>query len=619
MFPHNLEVALSAGRADEAEAACRKALADDPARAEAHDLLGTLLRNRGQVIAAVASHRAAISLRPGVSQFHNNLGVALSGIGLLDEAAGAFRRALELAPDDPQVHGNLGTMLTYLGRLDEAQGVLTRAVALQPESSQARCNLGNVYQAAERFDQAIASYTSAIALDPGNGEAWCNLGVAQRSAGDLRQAIHAYDRAIELMPGSADAHMNRGVALDALGRRSEAIAAYRRAIGINPNLAKAHYNLANALFADANIEPAIDAYQRAIERRPDFVAAYSNLGNALMRLNRRDEAMAAYDRAIELDPASAEPHWNRALALLLEGDFQRGWPEHEWRNRLTPPSSELFPQPQWHGEALAGRTILLHAEHGLGDTLQFARYVPMVAARGGRVILRCRPELRELLKCVAGVDRLMVEGEVLPKFDVHCPLMSLPLAFGTQLESIPRKIPYLAADPARVERLQTRLAALSPAYHVGLVWAGSREHQYDRQRSIPLATLAPLSRVAGVRYFSLQKGVAAEQARHAPAGMDLIDQPELLKDYADTAALISQLDLVITVDTSVAHVAGALGKPVWVLVAFAPDWRWLLDREDSPWYPTMRLFRQKVRGEWGPVIEEVGRMLSEHTKADSGI
>jgi Flp pilus assembly protein TadD len=492
---------------------------------------------------------------------------------------------------------------------DQAVEVLRRAVTLQPESFQLRYNLGNVLLAMGEIDESIASYKAAVGLQPSCGEAWCNLGVALRSVGDFSQAIVAYNRAIELMPGLADVYMNRGVALDALGRRDEAIADYRRAVEINPSHAKAHYNLANGLSGSDELEASIAEYERAIQLRPDFVEAHSNLGNALMRAGRRDGAMSAYNRAIELDPSSADPRWNRSLALLLQGDYERGWEEYEWRNRLVPPSSELFPQPRWGGENLNGRTILLHAEHGLGDTVQFVRYVSLLAERGGRVILRCQRELRELLKNLC-VDQLIVEGETIPSFDVHCPLMSLPHAFGTRLNSIPNSVPYLTPDPSRVEQWQRRLT-LSPGFRVGVVWAGRPQHQYDGDRSIRLLALAPLARVAGVKFFSLQKGEAAEQTRKLPPGMDLLDHTALLVDYADTAAMISQLDLVISVDTSVAHVAAAMGKPVWLLLAFAPDWRWLLDRDDSPWYPTMRLFRQSVRGDWTSVIERVTQSLSQ--------
>jgi Flp pilus assembly protein TadD len=487
-----------------------------------------------------------------------------------------FRQALRLSPDDAEVHGNLGVVLLKLNRHEEAVAVYSAAVRLQPDSAQA----------------------------------WCNLGVALRSTGQPRLAIDAYNRAIALLPESAEAHMNLGVALDAAGERENAIAAYRRAIAIDPNLANAHYNLANALADNDDPQAAVDAYRQAILLRENFVAAHSNLGKTLMRLGQIDAAMESYNRAIELDPQSAHPHWNRALALLLQGKLQQGWAEYEWRNRQAAAGSQLTHELQWNGEPLNGRTIFLHAEEGLGDAVQMVRYVPLVSARGGRVVLQCHRELIELFTALPGVDRLIAHGEPIPDWDLHCPLMGLPRAFGTALDSIPANVPYLGADPARVEQWQARPAPFA-GRRIGLVWAGAPEHQYDRHRSVGLSVLAPIFDVPGVQYVSLQKGAAAEQTKALPPGCELIDHAEQLIDYADTAALISQLDLVIAVDTSVAHVAAAMGKPVWMLLAYAPDWRWLLDRSDSPWYPTMRLFRQQTRGDWKPVVQ----MLADELRA----
>jgi tetratricopeptide (TPR) repeat protein len=473
-------------------------------------------------------------------------------------------------------------------------------------------NLGVVLLKLNRHEEAVAVCSKSARLQPASAQAWGNLGIALRATGQPQQAIEAYKRATALEPLSAETHMNLGVALDAVGQRYNAIAAYRRAIAIDPNLANAHYNLANALADSDDPEAAADGYRRAIQLRDHFVAAHSNLGKALTRLGRIDEAMGCYNRAIELDPQSAQPRWNRGLAQLLQGNFEQGWDGYEWRNRQLPRDSPLTPQLQWNGESLKGRTILLHTEQGLGDAVQMVRYVPRVSARGRRVILQCHHELIEIFKTLTGVHALLAHGDPPPAWDVHCPLMSLPRAFGTRLDSIPADIPYLVPDPSRVENWQERLGA-PRGQRIGLAWAGAPEHQYDRQRSINLSFFAPLFDLPSVQFFSLQKGAAAKQMESLATGNRPIDYTTMLVNYAETAALISQMDLVISVDTSVAHVAGAMGKPVWMLLAYAPDWRWLLQRSDSPWYPTMRLFRQPIRGDWASVITRVANELKKLT------
>ena len=301
----------------------------------------------------------------------------------------------------------------------------------------------------------------------------------------------------------------------------------------------------------------------------------------------------------------------------MQGDFPEGWMEYEWRWKCKdfPSQRQSFGQPQWGGDSLQGRTLLLHAEQGLGDAVQFIRYLPLAAQRGGRIILGCRPELQRLLQTAAPDLQVLAGGQFLPPFDVHCPLLGLPRLFATDLTNIPRNVPYLHADSADAAIWRDRLADPSSSLKVGLVWAGSPANKNDRNRSLKLASLAPLANVPGVRFLSLQKGAAATEAKTPPEAMELIDVADELKDFADTAALIAVLDLVIAVDTAVVHLAGAMGKPVWVLLPFVPDWRWMLERTDSPWYPTMRLFRQTQLAEWEPVIAEVRARLHEFVQS----
>jgi hypothetical protein len=405
-----------------------------------------------------------------------------------------------------------------------------------------------------------------------------------------------------------EAHNHLGHALKEAHRLDEAIAACRRAIQLKPDYAEAYNNLGAALGELGRIDEAMAACNRALQLQPDYAEAHSNLGIAHADKGQFDEAIAAYNRAMQLQPDFVGVHWNISLVWLLLGDFQQGWPEFEWRwkskwLRLQ----RAFTQPRWDGSPLGGKTILLHSEQGLGDTIQFARYAPLVAQRGGHVILSSPPALARLLESLTGLGQIIAEGNALPRFDVHCPLLSLPLVMGTDcLAAIPGDVPYLRPPTDGQAAWKKRLSADDANLKIGLAWAG-RPHPLGR--SIPLAALAPLASIPGVSFHSLQTGPAAQQAHEPPAKMKLIDYSSDLHDLADTASLIANLDLVITIDTAVAHLAGAMGKPVWTMLKFVPDWRWLLNRSDSPWYPTMRLFRQQRLGNWTDVIAAVAERL----------
>jgi tetratricopeptide (TPR) repeat protein len=361
------------------------------------------------------------------------------------------------------------------------------------------------------------------------------------------------------------------------------------------------------------LEESLAVFEQAIALRPSYADVHYNRGNVLAELRRYDEAIAAYRQCLQLAPQHAEAHANLAGPLLLTGDFAQGWREYEWRWRVrdftSPPRN--FAQPRWDGSELAGRRILIHAEQGIGDMFQFLRYLPLVAARGGRVILECRPETKRLAAANADGWEVLASGETLPAFDVHCPLLSLPLAFGTRLETIPAKVPYMRVDPALAEKWRQRLAGVSRRRKVGLAWAGNPVFKFDHLRSPrELAVLAPLGAAADVEFVSLQKGKAASQAAAPPPGMRILDWTNELNDFAETAALIAGLDVVVSSDTALAHLAGAMGKQVYVMLPAAPDWRWLLTGDSSPWYPTARLFRQSAAGRWDDVAAGIAAALA---------
>jgi tetratricopeptide (TPR) repeat protein len=635
-----------AGRWAEAEGIYRQILGRIPDKAIVMHHLGILLaQQQPRREEAVRLLTRVVQLQPNNAEAHNDLGNALRDQGRLNEAAAALSRAVALKPELALAHANLGNVLRDLGRVDEAVDAYHRAIRIKPDYAAAYSNLGNTLYDKGRLEDAVGAFRRAIELDPGFAPAHSNLGVALQSLGRSEQAAAVFRRAIELAPDYAEAHSNLGRSLESLGRADAAIAAHERAVQLKPDFAPFLCNLGNALQNNKQVERAISVLRRAIELQPQFAEAYNNLGNALIDRGNADEGIESYRQAlrlkpdyadalsnlasalidhlkleepegllrqaIEVDPQCADAHWNLAIFLLLHGDFGRGLPEYEWRWKVrgVMRGSPKIPQPPWDGRELDGQTILLHTEQGIGDAIQFIRYTSMVAARGGRIILRCPIELRRLFAPIPGIQRIIDLNDPLPEFDVHCPLMSLPLAFKTDLDSIPAPIPYLRADSTLVEAWKNKLASHGDVRKIGLAWSGAAIHVNDRNRSTNPSSFAPLAEVEHAAYFSLQKGEAAKYP--VPAGLAISDFTTELNDFADTAALVENLDLVITVDTSVAHLAGAMGKPVWVLLPWNPDWRWMYERTDSPWYPTMRLFRQRKANDWAAVVGEVVRELGK--------
>ena len=576
--------AFGAGELVEAEQLCEQIVAATPDFFDAVYLLAVVQSKLGKKTAALASFACALSLQPGNAMAHFNRANTLDDLKRYDEALASYERAVHLRPDFAAAYFNRGNVLQALSRYDEAVASYDRALALSPKFALAHSNRGNALQALNRYDEALA----------------------------------CYDRALELQPDLADTLSNRGGALHRLKRYGEALASYDRALAFQPDHAATHFNRGNALLELKRFGEALASFDRALASRPDFAEAHLNRGNALQALNRYDEALASYERATEASPKYADAHYNQALCRLLLGDFDRGWEKYEWRWQVAQlqSSKRSFTQPLWLGQnEIAGKTILLYAEQGFGDTIQFCRYVPLVAARGARVILEVQEQLKELMSGLAGATHVISRGEPLPHFDVQCPLLSLPLAFRTRLETIPPPISNLQISSQAVMDWETRLGPRRRP-RIGLAWSGRPSHVNDHNRSIRLSTLLSLLDIEAT-FVSVQKDVRPEDAALLQERSGLLHFGNEIRDFSDTAALISNLDLVISVDTSVVHLAGTLAKPFWVMLPFTPDWRWLLDREDSPWYPTARLFRQDDTHAWDGVIARVRAALRDFIQRSS--
>ena len=468
-------------------------------------------------------------------------------------------------------------------------------------------------QQAGRFEEAERYFYRALALAPESAEIQLQLGNLFRAQGRQEAALQCCLEAVRLAPGFAQARNNLGNAYRELGKAGEALAEFRQAVALDPGLPEAQFNLGVALQKRGEAGEAMQCYRNALLGRPDFAFARLNLGLLLEEREDVDGAIACYAGAVAADPGLVEAHVNLGMQLLLAGRFAEGWREYEWRLRYPEYSGAdvATRAPRWDGAALSGRTILLDAEQGFGDAIQFLRYAPMVAERGGQVLLRCAAELGDLFARTAGVTSVHPRGGALPPFNVVCPLPSLPLVFGTTLDAVPAPVPYVRADAGKLARWKDRFSNAADKFKVGLVWASQSQHRTAGEKSVALAALAPLAGVSGVRFYSLQKGEAARQVERPPGGMQIEDLDRDLRDFSDTAAVLANLDLVISVDTAVAHLAGAMARPAWTLLKFAPDWRWLLGRGDCPWYPTMRLFRQQAPGAWDVVIEEVAQSLQQ--------
>jgi tetratricopeptide (TPR) repeat protein len=525
--------------------------------------------------------------------------------GDLAGAEPLYRRQLQARPRDVQALTMFGVLMAQKGNSAEALRLLHRATGLAPDDVLAWRMRAQVLAGMDRHGEALVCLEKLVGLLPQDGDAWINRGSALAALGRHAEALACFDQALVLAPSSVTALGNRGMALLELCQPEAALDAFERALAGDPKDANAQNGLGLALQALHRHEDALERFDRALMLRPAYADALNNRGVSLQALGRTEAALGSYDQAIALHPGDAWFHWNAGLCRLLVGDYERGWPDYEWRLRTGAIAVPEFGRPLWQGERIGGRTLLLHTEQGLGDIIQFCRYAPLIQD-AGRVILQAPAVLVDLLRTLPAPVEVVSAGTRPPRFDLHCPLLSLPARFRSTLADLPRTVPYLTAPFDAVAHWLSRLGP--DGRKIGICWQGNPAVRIDAERSVPLARFAPLAGVPGVRLISLQKGHGLEQLSDLP-GVETVG-PDGPATFVDTAAIMQCLDLVITSDTAVAHLAGALARPVWLATSFVPDWRWGLGTESCAWYPTMRLFRQPRRGDWNAVFAALAAALA---------
>ncbi len=617
---------IGLGKLDDATACLAQAVRLMPAHADAFHQLAVVQAQEGKLDEAIASLEAAQRLKPNSVEISRNLrivragrenrrGRQLSEQGHLNEALACHRRASVLLPDDADSYRGLAFVLASQNQLDEAMAGYRRALELNPNDAEVTYSLGVLSMRLKKPDEAAAWYRQALALNPDFAEAHNNLGAILEEQNQWAEALACHREALRIKPDYAEAHNNLGVVLMRQDKLHEAAACYRQALALKPDYTDALGNLALTLLMLHDLDESLVCYRRALTLRPENAVAHFNMAFALVEQHKFDDALAEYERAMELQADYAEAHFNHSLTLLLTGRFAEAWAEYEWRFRRPGQEEPTLPQPRWTGDSLAGRTILLRSEQGLGDAMQFVRYAELVKRQGGRVIVECEASLARLLASCPAVSGVLVKGQPAPRFDVHIPQLSLPGIFGTSLDSIPAQVPYLFPGAELLaqwkEELDAEAASHPRPLKIGIAWQGNPANPLDRFRSIPLKHFAGIAATPGVQVYSLQAGAGREQLTALADRSSIVDLGDRLGDFYNTAAIVRNLDLVITCDSAPAHLAGALGVPVWTALTFAPDWRWLLARGDCPWYPTMRLFRQERFGDWEGVFGNIEQVLAQ--------
>jgi tetratricopeptide (TPR) repeat protein len=639
--------ALQGGQLDDAERSFKELLDAEPQHVAGLNLYAILLIQLGRFEEAANYLRQALRKTPKSDATLSNYGIVLAALKRPVEAAEQFTQALALNPSAAETWNSRGTVFSGMGQYQQAIADFDRAIVLNSKYADAFCNKGNSLAALKLWDQSLAAYDAAIALNQRLANAW--LGRAKIVLfvdKDYKKAREAYDRVLSLNPDLADAWVGLGNIFYQSKQYVQALAAYDKAIEHDTDLSDGWHGRANVLYETKRYDEAITAYDKLLGKSPalawhgrasvysdlglddqalaafeqatalspDLAAAWSGRGSILARANRHEEAFACYEKAIELDREYAEGYLNKGLLKLLVGDFEAGWPLYEWRWKIRSPLpyARDFAQKQWLGdENISGKTILVHSEQGFGDTIQFYRYISKLTSLGCKIIFETQAPLVPLINAQNNNYQVVSQGATLPNFDIHCPLLSLPLAFNTTLETIPTSVPYLFPSPEKLELWRTRLDR-KETVRIGLAWSGKLLP--DFRRSIPLKVLLRIINEKA-EWHSLQKDVLESDQSSLHSSPAIRNHASSLINFSDTAALITKMDLVISIDTAVAHLAGALGKPVWVLLPFHPDFRWLLERENNPWYPTARLFRQPLPGDWEAVAERVCQELTSFIQA----
>lgn len=606
---------IQTGETETAYQLISDAIKINPHAAFAHNNLGKVLKDLNRQEDALTAFNLALSLTPNYPEALNNRGNILIELGRLDDALQSYDQALTLKPDYPAAWSNKGRTLKDLHLFDQALSCFDQALTLCPNLIDALRNRSKTLVELNRFDEALACIDKAISAHPVDAEAIKNRGLILLKLKRPEAALISFEQALALEPKLLDAMVHRSAALLELKRPDEALQNIEAVLHISPELPDAHFILGNILQKLGRFEESCAAFDTVIRAEPDNAAAHAGKGNAFISLKKISEGLRAYDEALILKPDEATIRFNKSLALLLSGNFQQGWKEYESRwdsNPLTPKRKFAASTSPWLGqEPLQGKTILIYAEQGLGDCIQFSRYIKYISQLGAKVIFEVPAPLSLIFSDLEGVNELVPVGNTLPEFDYHCPLLSLPLAFGTTLETIPGTQPYLHANDVQVLNWAERLG--SHGFRIGICWQGSTA-DIDEGRSFRLEQFEKISQIPEVRLISLHKGAGESQLADISPDMNVeILGTELDKDgaFVDTAAIMMHCDLIITSDTSIAHLAGALGVPVYVILKAVPDWRWMLDRSDSPWYPNMQLFRQKLHGDWDGVFAELEIYLKQ--------
>ena len=622
--PHHTEalcelgtVCLLQDRAQEALALFEKSL--DTRRDNFDALLGRAnsLFKLQRYSQAISAFEEALKINSASSEAHHNRGAALGAMGRHAQALEEFEHAINLKPDYFDAHNSRGNALRALGRWNDALRSFSRARKLRPKDPGALLNQSLALRSLKRYDEALARLDQAIEIRPGLIDAHVKRADVLQKLKRPDDALESSSKALSLNPGSADLQLGHGLLLARLRRYAEAVSNYDHSLKIRPGFTDALIKRAQAFIEMGCPEGALRSFDEALTVRSDLIEALVGRGYVLSQLQRWHEAMECYERVIRLEPTCVEAQGNLGLMLLTLGDLRAGWEALEWRWKQPNRRKDLrkYPQPRWLGQVpVAGKRILLYHEQGMGDTIQFARYAELLTKDGARVILNVQAPLVTLMQGLPGIEAVVGPKDALPSFDLQCPLMSLPLALGTTLETVPARVPYLHAPSDRISRWSDLLGKPTMP-RVGIAWSGNSRHGNDRNRSIALEQLLPLLS-CGVELISLQKDVRDADRTTLNQNPKIRDFGNELIDFAETAALMSLLDLVISVDTAPAHLAGALGKQVWILLPFSPDWRWLLNREDNPWYPSARLFRQPVIGDWTSVIERIVQDLRKSFAMD---